>query len=243
MKRYAAVAAIAVAAFAFPTAAAEIQIASAGPVVELTVSDNVNAKPDAATVSAGVTTRAMGANEAARLNAVRMDQIINRLKQLGVAASDIQTNSFSLNPLYSYNNSNEGRQPTFLGYDVNNQVTVKLRDIAKIGPALDALVAAGANSFSGPNFVLDNDTAARTQARKNAFTSAEARARELAGYAGFKSVRLLELSEVYQTMGGGYFRGESAVNVSSVSSQTATPIQPGLVGISAQLTVKYEMIR
>ncbi len=227
-------------ALAVPASAAEIQIASAGPVIELTVSDTVNAKPDAAMVSAGVTTRAATANDAARMNAERMDQIIARLKQLGVPADDIQTSNFSLNAQYTYNN--DGRQPTFIGYDVNNQVMVKLRDIRKIGPTLDALVAAGANNFNGPNFVLENDSAVRAQARKNAYASAEARARELAGYAGFRTVKLLELSEVYQTVSPVYARGE-AIAVSAQAMDKATPIQPGLVGTSAQLTVKYEMGR
>lgn len=232
--------AVSAVSIAAPAAAAEIQIASTGPVIELTVSDTVNAKPDAAMVSAGVTTRAMSANEAARLNGERMDQIITRLKQLGVPADDIQTSNFSLNAQYNYNN--EGRQPTFVGYDVNNQVSVKLRDIRKIGPTLDALVAAGANNFGGPNFVLENDAAAKMQARKNAFSSAEARARELAGYAGYSGVKLLELSEVYQTVSMPYARGE-AIAVSAQAMDKATPIQPGLVGTSAQLTVKYEMTR
>ncbi|PKB25115.1 hypothetical protein B0I00_0299 [Novosphingobium kunmingense] len=240
MIRFALGASAGLAAMTAPAIAAEIQIASAGPVIELTVSDTVNAKPDAAMVSAGVTTRAASANEAARLNAVRMDQIIAKLKQLGVPADDIQTSNFSLNAQYTYNN--DGRQPTFVGYDVNNQVMVKLRDIRKIGPTLDALVAAGANNFNGPNFVLENDAAARSEARRNAFASAEARARELAGYAGFKSVKLLELSETYQTVSPVYARGE-AIAVSAQAMDKTTPIQPGLVGTAAQLNVKYEMTK
>lgn len=243
IRSFAGLAGASVVALAQPALAAEIQIASTGPVIELTVSDTVNVKPDAAIVSAGVTTRAQSANEAARQNAQRMDGVIARLKQLGVAAADIQTSNFSLSPQYAY--SNDGKPPQFVGYDVYNQVTVKLRDIAKIGPTLDALVAAGANNFSGPSFILDNDTAAKASARKNAFNSAEARAKELAGYAGYKSVRLLELSETYQTAGGAYPPPPMpvAMTVSSASRSESTPIQPGMVGTVAQLTVKYEMGR
>ena len=238
------IAGTALVAFAQPLSAAEIQIASAGPIIELNVSDTVNAKPDMAVVNAGVTTRATSANEAARQNAERMDTIIARLRQLGVAQNDIQTSNFTLYPQYSYNNN--GQQPTFLGYDVNNQVTVKLRDLSKIGPTLDALVAAGANNFSGPIFVLENDAGAKQEARKKAFASADARARELASYAGYTGVKLLELSESYQNFGGGVPPSPPpmpvAMNVSSADAR-ATPIQPGMVGTAAQLTVKYEMVR
>lgn len=226
---------------AVPAAAAEIQIASTGPVIELTVSDTVNAKPDMAVISAGVTNRALGANEASRQNAQRMDAVIARLKQVGIAPQDIQTSNFSLYPQYTY--SNDGKAPTFVGYDVSNQVTVKVRDIAKVGATLYALVAAGANNFSGPTFVLTNDVAARSEARRNAFTNGEARARELASYAGYKGVRLLELSETYQTFGGGFPPPPMPVAVNVSSAEVRTPIQPGQVGTTAQLTVKYEMVR
>ena len=47
---------------------AEVQIASQGPVVELTVMEQVEAEPDLVTVGAGVSTNATTAVEALRLN-------------------------------------------------------------------------------------------------------------------------------------------------------------------------------
>ncbi len=220
--------------------AAEIQIAVQGPVIELTVSETVKAKPDLAIVSAGVTTRAMTADAAARDNATRMTAIVSRLRQLGIAASDIQTSNFNLSPQFSY--SNDGTAPRFLGYDVTNQVNVTLRKIGNIGPTLDALIAVGANNFSGPSFQVENPALAQAEARKSAFASAQVRAKELAGLAGYTGQRLLELSETYAAsrMIG---QGDGAIVVTAASSEKVTPIEPGQVGISATLTVKYEMTR
>lgn len=225
---------------AVPAQAAEIQIAATAPVIELNVTESVQAKPDIATIGAGVTTRAMTANEAARQNAARMDQVIKALRNLKVAAEDIQTSNFSVYPQFQY--SNDGRAPAFVGYDVTNQVTVKLRDVKNIGPALDALIAVGANNFNGPAFGVDNDTAPRTAARKAAFATANARARELAVLAGYRDVRLLEVSETFQ-QSRGYFGGPETIVVTAASADSVTPIQPGQVGISAQLLTKYEMVR
>ncbi len=225
---------------ALPAQAAEIQIAVQGPVIELTVSETVKAKPDLAIVSAGVTTRAMTADAAARDNATRMTAIISRLRQLGLAANDIQTSNFNLSPQFSY--SNDRTPPRFLGYDVTNQVNVTLRKIGNIGPTLDALIVAGANNFSGPNFQVENPASAQAEARKAAFASAQARAKELAGLAGYSGERLLELSETYaasRMMG----QVDGAIVVTAVSSEKVTPIEPGQVGISVTLTVKYEMTR
>jgi uncharacterized protein len=227
---------------AIPASAAEIQIPVQGPVIELTVSQTVNAKPDIAILGAGVTTRADSANESARLNAERMKAIIERLRQLGIASEDIQTLNFSINPQYQY--TNDGQQPRFLGHDTSNQVSVKIRKLDKIGPVLDALVAAGANNFFGPNFSLEKDKEAKSAARRAAYADAQTRSRELAGLAGYANVRLLEISETYSAsgvmQGGG---GGNDIIVTTVSAQKITPIEPGQVGTSATLTVKYEMTR
>ena len=147
-------------AAAFPATAAEIQIVSPGPVVELTVNETVKATPDTATLSAGVTTRAPTAVEAMRQNASAMTRVIDRLRAAGVDRKDIQTSSINLNAQYQYINDNQ--PPRFLGYDASNQVTVILRDLDKIGPTLDALVAVGANNVSGPSFSLENDEQAKS---------------------------------------------------------------------------------
>ena len=60
---------------------------------------------------------------------------------------------------------------------------------------LDALVAAGATDISGPDLSIDDDTAARAQARRQALETARAQAREYARAAGYADVRLLEISE------------------------------------------------
>ncbi|MFM5907013.1 MAG: SIMPL domain-containing protein, partial [Novosphingobium sp.] len=74
MKRILPLALMATAA-AIPASAAEIQIASQGPVIELTVTETSKARPDTAVVTAGVTTRALQADAAARQNAERMEAI------------------------------------------------------------------------------------------------------------------------------------------------------------------------
>ena len=141
---------------AAPGSAAEVQIAAQEPVVELQVTESVKGTPDVVQVGAGVQTRAPTAVEAARLNAAAMDRIIIRLRALGIKREDIQTSNFSLNPQWQY--GNDGAAPHFLGYDVTNQVNVKLRRLDKAGETLDALIASGANSVSGPNFMLEDDT-------------------------------------------------------------------------------------
>ena len=120
-----------VAAIALPASAAEIQIASQGPVVELSVNEVVRSAPDVAQVGAGVTTRAATAREALTQNSQAMDRIVARLRQLGIAGEDIQTSNFNLSPQYDYNQ--QSGEQVFRGYNVSNQVQVKLRDLPRAG--------------------------------------------------------------------------------------------------------------
>ena len=165
----------AVAAIAVPASAAEIQIASQGPVVELSVNEVVRSAPDVAQVGAGVTTRAATAREALTQNSQAMDRIVARLRQLGIAGEDIQTSNFNLSPQYDYNQ--QSGEQVFRGYNVSNQVQVKLRDLPRAGEILDALVNAGANTIYGPNFMIEDDEAAKAEARAQAFARASARVR------------------------------------------------------------------
>ena len=78
-----------IATAATPAMAAEIQLQAQGPVIELAVTETVKARPDLATVGAGVTTQAQTAVEAMRLNAAAMDKVVQRIKSLGIAADEV----------------------------------------------------------------------------------------------------------------------------------------------------------
>ena len=228
---------LALGAIAAPAAAAEIQIQSAGPVVELNVTESVKAKPDIATVGAGVSVIAPTAVEAMRQNAQAMNAVIAKIKALGIAPDDIQTTSINLNAQYDYDQ--QTRQQVFRGYQASNQVSVVLRKIAESGKVLDALVAAGATDVNGPSFSIEDETAAKGQARKAAMGTAMGRAMEYAEAAGYSGVRLLEVSEtVYSNP-----PQPMAMKAREFADQASTPVEPGMVTSSVTVTVKYEMTR
>ena len=222
---------------ATPALAADIQIAATGPIVELTVTENVEAEPDIVTVSAGVTTQARTAVEAMRSNAQAMTAVVDRIKQLGVAERDIQTTGINLGAQYDYDQT--ARRQVFRGYQASNRVSVKLRQIERTGEVLDALVAAGATDLGGPDWSIDDDTAARAQARRQAMETARARALDYARTAGYSDVRLLEISETIAPQPPmPYLRA-----VRAESADASTPVQPGLVQAGVTVQVTYELTR
>ena len=228
---------VAVSALAAPAAAA-VQLTSAGPIVELSIHESVEAEPDLVTVGAGVTTQAPTAVEAMRANAEAMDAVIARIKALGIPERDIQTTGINLGAQYDYDQEN--RRQVFRGYQVSNRVSVKLREVPRTGAVLDALVAAGATDLSGPDFSIEDDRDARAQARKTAMESAQAQALEYARAAGYSGVRLLEISEsVAASPPMPYARGVAL----EAAAALKTPVQPGLVQAGVTIQVTYEMTR
>jgi uncharacterized protein len=218
-------------------AAAEVHVTTNGPVVELTVNESVEAEPDIVTIGAGVTTQARTAVEAMRTNATAMQSVVDRIKALGVPERDIQTTGINLGAMYDYNQQTQ--RQVFRGYQASNRVSVKLRDVQRTGEVLDALVAAGATDLSGPEWSIDDDTAARAQARRQAMETARAQALEYARAAGFSDIRLLEVSETIARQPPMPFLGA----VRAEAADASTPVQPGMVQAAVTVRVTYEMTR
>ena len=225
-------------AIAGPAFAADVQVTAQGPLVELSVTETVRGKPDMADVGAGVTTDAPTAVEAMRLNAQAMDSVIARIKALGIDADDIQTTGINLGAQYDYDQPRQRQE--FRGYRASNRVNVTLRDVKRVGPVLDALVAAGATDLSGPNFSIDDDAPQRAQARKAAFDQARAQAEQYARWSGYTGVRLLSVSEAVDP--GRPIPMDGMVRAQAMEAK-ATPIEPGLVGTAVTLSITYEMTR
>ena len=217
--------------------AAEVQIAAAGPVVELSVYETVDIEPDIATISAGVTTDAQTAVAAMRDNSAQMRKVVDRIKALGIAERDIQTSGINLSARYDFDRTSQNQ--VFRGYQASNRVTVKLRDIERTGAVLDALVAAGANDLGGPNFMRDDDTDAKAQARSRAMDRAREQALEYARMSGYSGLKLLQVSEAMANRGPMPQAAMRAVAMDAVAE--SAPVQPGMISTGVNVTVTYEL--
>ena len=240
MKRLA-IPAIATAMIASPmlatSAAAEVNIQSSGPVVELSVTESMALDPDIANLSAGVTTVAPSAVEAMQQNARAMNQVVERIEALGIDEDDIRTSGVNLNAEYDYDQ--QSRQQVFRGYRVMNRVNIVLREIQRTGQVLDALVAAGATDLGGIGWAVDDPAPAVEQARQAAFSTAQARARDYAGLSGYSGVRLLEISE-------NVTRGQPMPMMRQMATadvaEESTPVRPGQVEAGVTVNFTFEMV-
>ena len=154
----------------------------------------VMADPDTAMTTLGLTITAPTLEEATSEADERMQNIIGKLQELGIAHDDIQTVSYHISP--RSNPSRGDESPKIVGYHVSNQVQVKIRNIDEVGEVIDGLIAAGANSVSGISFTVDDPIPYRSRARTLAVKDVMNKAGELAGAAGVKLGKIISLTEL-----------------------------------------------
>ncbi|WP_176695995.1 SIMPL domain-containing protein [Phenylobacterium immobile] len=194
--------------------------------------------PDMATINLGVMTEAPTAAAAMRANAQKMTAVMSALGKAGIAAKDIQTSNLNLSAQYQYA---ENQPPKLTGYQVSNQVTVRVLDLARLGPAVDAVVASGANQVNGIAFGLDDPSAAENAAREDAVKALAAKADLYARATGYRVSRLVSLSE-----GGGYTPAPPMPMMAMAKRESfdaGTPVAGGQLSVRIDVTGLYELSR
>lgn len=210
-----------------------------GTLLNVSAQAEASRVPDIATISAGVVTQAVDGNTAMRQNSEQMARVVAAIKAAGIADKDVQTSGISLNPQYRYA---ENEAPKITGYQANNTVSMKVRDIARLGKVLDALAGVGANQINGPSFEIDNPEPVYDEARLAALKKAQARAETYAKSLGLKVRRIVSISE-----GNGGFRPMPMMAMAKADSferaGAAPPVSPGETTVSINLDVVFELGR
>lgn len=227
---------LALAAFALPgVAGAETTpILPDATVLDVVATGEVTRTPDVATLRAGVVTQGPTAATALAENATRMERVVAALRAAGIAPRDIATSAVTLTPQYRYA---ENQPPAIIGYQATNTVSVKFRDIARSGAALDALVKAGANQIDGPQMTLDQPDAALDEARTDAIRRARARAELYAKAAGLRVERIVSIGETGENPGDG--PRPPVVYARAMKADAATTVLPGETEVSVTVAVRF----
>jgi uncharacterized protein YggE len=200
--------------------------------VTVTGTGTVTAVPDMAQITTGVVTQAPTAAQALAANSQAMERLLQALGALGVAARDIQTTNISVSPLRRQ--GRDGQPPEITGYEVTNQVRVKVRDLSRLGRVLDQQVGQGANLVYGVQFGQQEPLRLLDEARKRAMADARRRAELYAAAASLKVGRVVAVQEA----GAASPRPEMAPRVAMAA---AVPVAPGEQEIQASVTVTFTL--
>ncbi len=106
-----------------------------------------------------------------------MNRVMEGIKKEGIAEKDIQTSLFQVQPKYEHDKRGNAQR---IGFIATNRVTVKIRDMKKIGKVLSNVLSSGATSVNGPDLELDNPAMVEREALAAATQDAILKAKTVA---------------------------------------------------------------
>src|SRR3989344_5291754 len=200
----------------------------------------VVAVPDIAEISVGVLTE--GGKDLSALqkqNTDKINRFISYLKEEGIDQKDIKTEYYNISPRYQYFSC-----PTvplglemrvcppaeIIGYSINQNVSVRIRDLGKVGGILSGAVERGANNVSGPNFTIDDPVGLQNEAREKAIKGAREKAVSMSKAGRFRLGKLISIQEGFSGPPIIYGRLEA-------KSSAGPSIEPGSQEIQATVTL------
>lgn len=209
----------------------------------ITVSDTgtTYTKPDLAIVNLSVKNEAKTVDKAIEENTEQMNSIIDAVKEQGVEDKDLKTISFNIYPRYEYYEKREvppyypQGERVLVGYEVIQNLQVKIRDMKKIGKIIEEATTAGANQVGNLQLTVDKQDEFKKQAREQAIKKAKAKAEELALQLGVNLVRITNFieSSVYPRF--------YSLNESAFGGGEAPQIEIGENKIEVTVSITYEI--
>ena len=163
----------------------------------------------------------------------RSSSVLAKLRELGVAQSDLNAPDVGIHPEYDYR---KGQRLT--GYRVERQMTAKVRDLDALGDVLDGLVAAGANEVHGTQMSAADPSAAEHEALRAAITAAKAKAEALADAGG---VTLGGLARVEEEPSHGPPMPRMRMMAAMESADVPTEVAAGDLTVTRQIRAWFDI--
>ena len=129
-----------------------------------------------------------------------------------------------------------------VGYEVSQNISVRLEDIDKAGEILSGIGELGVTNVSGLSFEIDDEDGLRREAREMAIQEAKEKARELAKDLGVSLVRITSYSsnegDVYPQY---YAKADMAYGLGGGESVNSASIPVGENEINVMVYLTYEI--
>jgi uncharacterized protein YggE len=164
-----------------------------------------------------------------------MNKLTDRVQKTGLNKDDMKTTQYYINPRYDYI---DGRS-VLAGYDVQQTLKVKIRDLDKVGAVLSIAGEVGANQVGGLNITIDDPEPLKAAARIKAVASARSKAAVLAQSIGVRLGRVVSFSENSPDEQPPYMMKESFGL--GGGGAPAPNIQSGSLEITSSVALSYEI--
>jgi len=209
--------------------------AQEAPYIEVTGTGSIEVRPDLATVSFAMETRAAGAAQAASANADAMAAVLAAVRGGSFPGLTLETFGYTLRPEYAP--SSNQRTGQIVAYVALNNVRATTSDIDAVGRVIDLAIGAGANRVTGIGFRAENTADAEREALALAVRHARDQAETIADALGHRLGIALEVR-------GGAQRPTPAIfeAARTMALQAApTPIEASDQTVTATVTIRFAL--
>lgn len=190
---------------------------------------------DTARFTASVTARRETARGALDAAARASRRVLRSLAELGVARADTRTASVTLRRVFERNRRT--RRLRLVGYSARSSIRATVRDVSDVGPAIDAVIEAGATDVGSVTFFVADSDAVYREVLGEAFDDARAKAELLAARAGLTLGPARFIAEGREEE---FFTVDQAEGLAAPSPDSAPPIRPGRSRIEAIVSVVFD---
>lgn len=169
--------------------------------------------PNIANFNFSVMEEGKTAKEAQDKATTKINKAIDFLKANGVEDKDIKTEGYNVYPKYDYARPCTAfdcppPSNTIVGYEVNQNVTVKVRQQDEAGRFLTELGKFGISNLGGLSFTIEDDEILKEKAKEKAIADAKTKAESLAKQLGVKLGDIISFGEEQPYQGYGIGGGE-----------------------------------
>jgi hypothetical protein len=138
------------------------------------------ANPDTAQMQFNISAQEVTSREAYDHASKSAEQVRQILRSNGIEPKSAEIGYFSLQPVYDYKTAKR----KLVGYRVNANVSLKLKDFSKVAPIVQQLADADVTETQSLNYTLEDMDAAKAKAVDEAYRRAHESASALARSAG-----------------------------------------------------------
>lgn len=195
--------------------------------------------PDTAVIQFNVSVQEDTSQAAYQHAAREVDQVRQVMRANGVDPKSANLGFESVQPMYDPKNPKQ----KVIGYRVTTNITLKLKDFAKIGPITQQLAEANVAESQSLNYTLENIDEAKSKAVEDAYHRARASAESLARASGrsigelsYASVDTFDVQRVFAP------RMASMAKMANAATQAPTEeFTPQTVTVTAHVNALFTM--
>ncbi len=212
------------------------------PSITVTGTASAEVAPDIATILLGVVTERPKAADAARENALAVQAVVADIKAQGIDAKDIKTRAVALTPVYDEIRDNDGRttKRVMRGYSARNALSVRVRQIGKVGDLVARWIDRGANRVEEIEFDVEGKEVKYEALRVDAVRDALRKAQSYTTGLGIRLGRVLSIAPP------SYGPVPTAPSVAMARAAApdgpaAVPVEPGVQTLRTEVQVTWEL--